>query len=95
VVFPRIAARLGTTFALRHWELMQAYSAILTEHPDDDEAEPYVEEFAQWIIDEHGPEVLLEFAQVCRFARIIRGGIERRLVARAALKKQLARVRRR
>lgn len=44
-IFPRLAQQLGTSFALRHWNLFVEYVAILDDYPDDDDAEFHVREF--------------------------------------------------
>lgn len=93
-IFPRLAERLGTSFALRHWNLFEQYVGILDEYPDDEDAEFHIREFLENVAVEQGEAGYAEFLLVLKHVRLVGGGMARRRVARTALKKQLARVRR-
>lgn len=94
VIFPRLAAKLGTAFALKHWNFFVEYVGILDACEDDDDAAYNVREFLNELTAAHGEDVYAQFIGVLKHVRLVGGGMERRRVARTALKKQLARVRR-
>ncbi len=91
-IFPRLQAQFGSAFALKYWKLLGEFVAILDACPDDDDAAYNIREFFNEIAAEHDDETLSMFRVVLKHVRIVAGGMERRRVARTALKKQKARL---
>jgi hypothetical protein len=89
-IFPAIAHRKGTAFALRMWNLLVEFCDIVDrEEATSEEVVAFCDRVRARAPEDAGP-----FVQVLMLCRTVVGGMERRRIARGALRKQLARVRR-